>query len=626
MQTRRPPLLQQIHRVARCPVTACDTELLGRYLREQDESAFADLVTRHGPMVLRVCRRVLGEGDAADEALQATFLVLARRAAAVHPAEALPAWLHGVASRVALKARSTALRRGQHAPRPLAHDPPDRRPGPLAEAGARELLTVLEEEVARLPESYRLAVLLCCFEGATQEEAARRLGWTPGSLQGRLERGRKRLHERLARRGFVLGVALTAVESSRALAAPVRGACLDAVLAAASSVAAGQPLSPEFVSARVIGLAEGVLNAMFLTRIKSVLGVLLVAATLMAGGTALLPYQSAVAARQDRPPLRPQAPARKTEKARRPKVDRNWKEELVIRPHGPMGDQLYCAAFSPDGKMIACGLSHNGKLLDATNGKETAVLDVNHPMCLAFSPDGKTLATGHLSALILWDVETAKSTATLDPNTNNMSQVQFSPDGKFLVSAEVGTVRLWSMATKKEVRRFDTGEVNRVVYAAVFSPDGKRLATAEGPARTLKLWEVSTGKEIRTIKAAHTEYAVAVAWSPDGTVLASSGGEGLVKLWDVKTGKALAILTGPVTGKGHSLAFSPDGGLLASVGSKENALRLWEVATGKEVVTLKKHTEQIWSVAFSRDGKKIVTAGDDAVRVWVAEKRAAGKK
>jgi WD40 repeat protein len=164
------------------------------------------------------------------------------------------------------------------------------------------------------------------------------------------------------------------------------------------------------------------------------------------------------------------------------------------------------------------------------------------------------------------------------------------------------------------------------VHSAVLSPDGKTLATAEGPARTLKLWEVSTGKEIQTISSAHTEYAVAVAWSPDGTMLASSGGEGVVKLWNAKTGKELASLQGPVTGKGHSLAFSPDGTLLASVGSEEHALRLWDVARRKEVVTLKKHTKQIWSVAFSRDGKKIVTAGDDAVRVWVAEKRGAGKE
>jgi RNA polymerase sigma factor (sigma-70 family) len=625
MESRRPPLLQQIRRVTGfCP--ASDAELLARYLSQRDQDAFADLVTRHGPMVLRVCRRVLGDdADAAEEAWQATFVVLARRAASVVPPEALPAWLHGVASRVALKARSTAVRRGQHAGLPLTHEPADSRPGPVAEVCARELLTVLDEEVARLPEGYRLAVLLCCFEGATQEEAARRLGWTPGSLQGRLERGRKRLHERLARRGFGLGVALASLESSRALAAPVGAACHKAVLAAAASVAAGQSLPVGVISARVVALAEGVLEAMFLTRIKSVLGVLLVTATLLAGPTVLRPRQSAVVARPgDDPPLRANAPPPRKVALPRPLL--SWSEGLVIDPRGPMGDQIFCAAFSPDGKLIACGLSHNGKLLDATNGKEKATLDINHPMCLAFSPDGKTLATGHLEGLILWDVATGKASAVLDGKTKNIAQVGFTRDGKHLVSGEVGKVRLWSMATRKEVRQFGASDDNRVVYAAVFSPDGKSLATAEGPPRSLKLWEVSTGKEVRTIKAAHTQFAVAVAWSPDGTLLASSGGEGVVKLWDPATGKELARLKGPITGKGHSLAFSPDGSLLASVGGKENALRLWSVVTRQEVVTLKKHAKQIWSVAFSSDGRRIVTAGDDAVRVWVGEERGAGKK
>src|SRR5262249_26217231 len=162
------------------------------------QAAFAELVARHGLMVLHACRRVLSDGHLAEDAAQATFLVLARKADTIRPPEALAGWLHGVACRVAKKARPAG---GPQPPRPAV--PPDRPAGggdPLAEVSARELLSVLDEEVRRLPEAYRLPVLLCCLEGLSQEEAARRLGWAAGSLRGRLERGRKRLLERLARR------------------------------------------------------------------------------------------------------------------------------------------------------------------------------------------------------------------------------------------------------------------------------------------------------------------------------------------------------------------------------------------------------------------------------------------
>src|SRR5919204_2562195 len=201
MPSRYAPLLQYLHRLAspRVASTAPDAELLHRFVRQHDEAAFAALVTRHGPLVLRVCGQVLQDAQAAEDCLQAVFLVLARRAGSLRRPEALAGWLHGVALRVACKARVAARRvpgMPSHLPEPL-----DPRPGPLDALTARELLEVLHEEVARLPERYRLPLILCHLEGRTVEEAASQLGWTPGSVKGRLERGRKRLHARLVRRG-----------------------------------------------------------------------------------------------------------------------------------------------------------------------------------------------------------------------------------------------------------------------------------------------------------------------------------------------------------------------------------------------------------------------------------------
>src|SRR5258708_17116621 len=169
-------LLRYIHRLVVGPELdkATDAALLGCFVSGKDERAFAALVDRHGPLVLQVCRRVLGDGDDAEDAFQAVFLVLARKAAAVSRTEALAAWLHEVARRVALKARTARARRCRRA-RPLAALPIDPRPDPLAVLSARELLLIVDEEVQRLPEVNRLPVILCCLEGRTLEEAAGQL-------------------------------------------------------------------------------------------------------------------------------------------------------------------------------------------------------------------------------------------------------------------------------------------------------------------------------------------------------------------------------------------------------------------------------------------------------------------
>jgi RNA polymerase sigma factor (sigma-70 family) len=236
MAARSAPLLDYLHRLASQHGSdpAPDAVLFDRFLRGRDEAAFAALVARHGPMVNRLCRRVLSDAHAAEDAFQATFLVLARRAAAVRPPEVLAAWLHQVAYRVALKARGVGIRRRARETAVPDLAPADTRPDPLAELSARELLTILDEEVQRLPKVYRLPLIHCCLEGRSQEETAGLLGWTPGSVKGRLERGRARLHARLARRGLALTAALAAAEVARGAAGAAVSPALAASMAQAS--------------------------------------------------------------------------------------------------------------------------------------------------------------------------------------------------------------------------------------------------------------------------------------------------------------------------------------------------------------------------------------------------------
>jgi RNA polymerase sigma factor (sigma-70 family) len=224
--------------------------LLEYFAREGDQAAFAELVRRHGPMVLGVCRRILGDVHAAEDAFQAVFLVLARRAGAVRWRESVGGWLHGVARRVALKARAKAAR--QHDPARWNASPPA---DPAEEVAAREMHRLLDQELQGLPAKYRGPLVLCDLEGKTHEEAARELGWPRGSLAKRLAGARQRLRARLLRRGVVLsaGAALAAGnDHTAAVPAELAGA--------AAQAAAGTP------SVTATALAKGVVLAMWLTR------------------------------------------------------------------------------------------------------------------------------------------------------------------------------------------------------------------------------------------------------------------------------------------------------------------------------------------------------------------------
>src|SRR5262249_51987880 len=162
-------------------------------------AAFAALVARHGAMVLRQCRCILRDAHTAEDAFQAVFLILARRASSLKQPDALPAWLYGVARRVALKARGRANAQNLFATS-LDEARPDPNPDPLTQWSARELLDILDDEMGRLPAAQRSTVILCCLEGYSREEAAHINGWSPGAVKGHLQRGRQRLQYRLTRR------------------------------------------------------------------------------------------------------------------------------------------------------------------------------------------------------------------------------------------------------------------------------------------------------------------------------------------------------------------------------------------------------------------------------------------
>jgi RNA polymerase sigma factor (sigma-70 family) len=266
-----------------------DGQLLGCFIEHRDEAAFTALVRRHGPMVWGVCRRLLDLHDAED-AFQATFLVLVRKATSIVPRERIANWLYGVARQTALHARRTAARRRARE-RQVTEMP---EPAVVEQDLWRELQPVLDQELSRLPDTYREVIVRCDLEGLTRREAARQLGLPPGTIGSRLARARTMLARRLARHGLaVSGGALATVASQQVASASVPTSVVASTIKAASLFAVGQGASTRAISVRVAALTEGVVKAMWVTKIKSVLAVVLVIAAL--AGAAGLIYQTQAA-------------------------------------------------------------------------------------------------------------------------------------------------------------------------------------------------------------------------------------------------------------------------------------------------------------------------------------------
>ncbi len=264
-------VLRQLNILFHCGTTGqlSDAELLERFAAgggETAEAAFAALVERHGKMVLGVCQRVLGNREAAEDAFQATFLVLARKAASIARREQLANWLYGVARRAALDARSRAARQRAREKRYGAMRPVEM-PDPFT---SNELRAVLDEELARLPERYRAAIVLCELEGLSRRQAAAQLGISEGTISSRLARAKVQLKDRLIRRGLALSAAaLGSFLAQDSLAVVVPPTLADSTIQLATLVSSGTSLAG-IVSTPVATLTEGVLKAMLFAKMKSV--------------------------------------------------------------------------------------------------------------------------------------------------------------------------------------------------------------------------------------------------------------------------------------------------------------------------------------------------------------------
>jgi RNA polymerase sigma factor (sigma-70 family) len=607
-------LLRHIHRLAGAPrgQDRSDGELLRRFVSLHEAAAFNELLGRHGPLVWGVCRRVLGREHEAEDAFQATFLVLARRARFIHKTASLSSFLYGVAYRVAVRLRRQAGRRRTCERRVDIMPPTD----VVTQVTLHELQVLLDEELNRLPEKYRAPVVLCCLEGKGRAEAARELGWKEGTLSSRLAEARRRLLQRLSRRGVALGTVFCAIDLGKTAPAAVPAALMEATAKTALSAACGQ-VAP--VSAAAAAAAQGVLRSLSLGPWK-VVGALLLAAGV---ACAVVGAPGQPPDKKSPPPSQPARPAL-APAARAAGLDRYGDPlpEGAIARFGSLrlhhGFLVNAVAVSPDGKTLASGGGGRGLCLwDLATGKLLhEVVPTRHVYGVAFSPDGKLLAGSEgVRVLHLWDVASGKEVRRLDGNDGGVTMtVAFSPDGKTLASGgHDKLVRLWDVATGAELRQLRGAE--GTIRSVAFSPDG-RLVAAGGAGKEVRLWDAATGAARGTL-AGHNGNAWWIAFSPDGRTLASGGDDKTLRLWDVAGRKERTVLGGEATGEVEAVAFSPDGKVVAS-GHSGGAVRLWDGASCGELRSIQAHALRSNALAFTPDGKTLVSGAlwGSTVRLW----------
>jgi RNA polymerase sigma factor (sigma-70 family) len=614
-----------------CVQTTSDFELLSRFAQGRDAEAFAQLVHRHAGPVWAVCRRLLFSEADREDALQATFLALARQAARLDRRAPLGCWLHTTAWRIARKAQVRAQRFGAHqlpANHPTCSDV-------LCEVSSRELLRIVDEEVERLPKPLRAPLVLCCLEGRTRDEAAQAIGCSVPVVKSRLERARRLLRQRLERRGIALPTAflvlgIGADHVGAALEAKVLGSALRGATAHVSALAAAA--SP--------GLGRFIVTAMSLVA----LGILGVAAFGLARG------QPAPEA----PELAEQAPFEVTTKV----------DERVVRKDG-IGDSLPEAAllrlgtrrFMHPNSAAGLALSPNEKTVitlgweglyawDTATGAERwhagpneLQPDLNPAVGahrIAFCPDStRCISLGRGPQFKIWDAATGKATTVPVVLAEGKLRMPFdsldlSRDGKMLALGGEDGLYLCDLAGKVTVRissnRVGPGDPNKDRLLAWrdfsygrFAPDGKTLVvvTSESP-DVVRICKTADGTEQRRLQLG--KRYLDSAFSPDGSLLAVAERDDTLRVYETGTGKR--VHAWPITIKGANenyifqVVFAPDGKTVVAA-SSDNVIRIWDIASGAEVGQLKGHRWYPWGLAFTADNKTLYSTGwDGDIRRW----------
>jgi RNA polymerase sigma factor (sigma-70 family) len=633
------PFIKNLRRVALRHDGAgiTDGQLLDKFVSEHDEAAFEALVLRHGSMVWGVCQRLLRNPHDSEDAFQATFIVLARKAASVLPREMIGNWLYGVAHTTALRSKAAAAKQRVRERQVIAMPEPMPRDNGLSP----DLVALLDQELKTLPDRIRTAIVLCDLEGRRRREVARQLKIPEGTLSSRLTTGRKLLARKLARHGVVLSAGAIATILLQSTAS----ACMPATLVgstvkAATLAAAGEAATSALVSAKVALLSEGVMKTMFLTKLKCALTAGLVIVTAVAGAafalTGLIPSGAhAVHA----------APAPKE-----PEEGPNEAQD----PEAKHGDPIIAAAYSRDGRLLALAQSKNffkgkeHKILLFETRRWQQVHELRGPTAIcfsvAFSADGRTLFAASDDGFVYsWNTNTGAPGLKLDAKAGQCRKILLSPDGKFLVTGHhdvgknptEGTIHIWDAATGKFLHHIAASDVG--AHMLTFTPDGKSITEGfnsfqfgEKDFNGVIEWDLATGKEQKRFNAVRITPGAfpithAISYTRDGKKMLVGGGEavpvpgqkdttmlhGYLWLFDRETGKLEKTLITDRQDYVRMLLQSPDGSRLYLPTYSENGesgeLQCWDTSTWALKWT-RESDRRYWALITSPNGKRIATA------------------
>jgi RNA polymerase sigma factor (sigma-70 family) len=634
---------------------ATDGDLLRCFVESRDEAAFAEVVRRNGPLVLRVCRSVLGEASAAEDAFQAVFLALAQKARHLTASGSVAGWLHVVAVRTARHARR---REARHRTRETAHETPQTTaPADLAWSEVRR---VLDAELAALPEKYRAPLVLCYLQELTYEEAARRAGCSLGTLRGRLERGKELLRKRLAKFGLPLAAPILVLGAPEPVSAAIEQTTLDTVRA---MVSGGR------VPSAVAALA-GTRTTFRAAILAPVAVALVVVGAVLAAGA--FP-------RADPPKADPPKPAEKAEAVvPQPPTDRLG-DPLPAGAVARLGTRRLFgpreprwAAYSHDGSKLAARSYYGITVCDAATGR--LLVERNNYWtiggAIGWRADGTGVAVVRLPDRSLFVSAFTDAAEKLpNPPLVNAPDGREGPDGLEFVALAPDAAH-FAVVRDPDAMRFTIDILPATVGKPVSAlKPVKTLGPFDGPCREVRYtsrgalfltgsWKEQTDWTMSIVN--HDKNAIARAitipppaycvWgfmyslSPDARLAAiplrprpeKPGGHttnqhtGTIHLWDLETGKELHALPFKESGYGTGHAFTPDGKTFITSGEKPY-FRIWEVpsakpegvvATGKEAARAPQRFDvsihwEASSIAVSPDGKRFATGRRDGrIDIW----------